>query len=113
MGSTGKSNGINKVFDDAYKSKSSLIVIDNIERLIEYVLAGPDFNNHIVQTVMTLVQKIPQNPECRLLIIGTTSDYSAIKLLDIDRVFSLKLKIPLLNEKECRDVLGYDMGVKD
>lgn len=30
VNSVGKTNGINKIFDDAYKSKSSLIVIDNI-----------------------------------------------------------------------------------
>lgn len=74
-------------------------MIDNIERLIEFVQAGPDFNNHILQTLMTLLQKIPQNPECRLLIVGTSSNYSAMNLLDIDKVFSLKLKIPMLNAK--------------
>lgn len=30
----GKINGMTKVFNDAYKSKLSIIVIDNIERLI-------------------------------------------------------------------------------
>jgi vesicle-fusing ATPase len=109
----GKANGINKVFDDAYKSKSSLIVIDNIERLIEFVQAGPDFNNSILQTLMTLIQKIPQNPECRLLLVGTTSNFPAMNLVDLDKVFSLKLQIPLLNEKECKDVLGCDIGIKD
>lgn len=78
VSTNGKVNGINKVFDDAYKSKSSLIVIDNIERLIEFVHAGPDFNNHVVQTLMTLIQKIPPNPDCRLLIVGTSSNEGAM-----------------------------------
>jgi vesicle-fusing ATPase len=69
-------------------------VIDNIERLIEFVHAGPDFNNHVLQTMMTLIQKIPPNPECRLLIVGTSSNYDAMDLLDIKKVFSLKLEIP-------------------
>lgn len=30
VGTNGKINGINKIFNDAYKSKLSLIVIDNI-----------------------------------------------------------------------------------
>ena len=34
IGPMGKINNIYKVFNDAYKSTSSLIVIDNIERLI-------------------------------------------------------------------------------
>lgn len=69
-------------------------MIDNLERLIEFVPAGPDFNNHILQTLMTLIQKIPPNPECRLLIVGTSSNESAMSLVDMDKVFSLKLKIP-------------------
>lgn len=113
VNSIGKTNGINKIFDDAYKSKSSLIVIDNIERLIEFVQAGPDFNNHILQTLMTLIRKIPPNPECRLLIVGTSSNYPAMDLLDIVKIFSLKLEIPLLNDHECRQVLGCDIGAKN
>lgn len=98
VGYSGKINGINKVFNDAYKSKLSLIVIDNIERLIEYVQAGPDFNNYVVQSLLTLIKKIPKNPECKLLIIGTSSNYPAMSLLDISKAFSLKLQIPLLNQ---------------
>lgn len=48
---------------------------------------------------MTLIQKIPPNPECRLLVVGTSSNYGAMSLVDLDKVFSLKLKIPMLNEK--------------
>lgn len=86
-----------RIFNDAYKSKDSLIIIDNIERLIEYVQIGPDFNNYIMQVLLTLLGKIPPNPDCRLLIIGTTSNYSAIDLLDINKAFKVKLKIEELN----------------
>lgn len=34
-----------KVFDDAYKSDLSLIVLDDIERLIEYISIGSRFSN--------------------------------------------------------------------
>ena len=34
VGSIGKINGMTKIFNDAYKSNSALIVIDGIERLI-------------------------------------------------------------------------------
>jgi vesicle-fusing ATPase len=34
-----------KVFDDAYKSNLSLIVLDDIERLIEYISIGSRFSN--------------------------------------------------------------------
>lgn len=41
-------NSIGKIFNDAYKSSLSCIVIDNIERLIEYVDIGPRFSNTIL-----------------------------------------------------------------
>lgn len=39
---------INKIFDDAYKSPCSLVVLDNLERLIEYVRLGPRFSNTVL-----------------------------------------------------------------
>jgi len=37
-----------RIFNDAYKSSLSCILIDNIERLIEYVDIGPRFSNAIL-----------------------------------------------------------------
>ena len=37
-----------KIFDDAYKSDLSLIILDDIERLIEYIHIGPRFSNTIL-----------------------------------------------------------------
>ena len=40
-----KVQAIVKVFEDAYKSDLSLIILDDIERLIEFVPIGARFNN--------------------------------------------------------------------
>ena len=37
-----------KVFDDAYKSSLSLIILDDIERLIEFISIGPRFSNLVL-----------------------------------------------------------------
>lgn len=74
-------------------------MIDNIERIIEYVQTGPDFNNSIMQALLVLIRRIPVNPDCKLLVLGTTSNLPALDLLDIDKAFGLQLKLPLLNEK--------------
>lgn len=58
----GKINKIVKIFDDAYKSPLSLIVLDDIERLIEFIHIGPRFSNNILQTILVLLKKRPQNP---------------------------------------------------
>ena len=41
----GKISAIVKIFEDAYKSPLSLIVLDDIERLIEFIHIGPRFSN--------------------------------------------------------------------
>ena len=40
-----KVQAIVKIFNDAYKSPISLIVLDDIERLIEFIHIGPRFSN--------------------------------------------------------------------
>ena len=67
---TGKINSIVKVFDDAYRSTEACIIIDNIERLIEYVDIGPRFSNPLLQTLLILIKRLPSKSNCRLLLIG-------------------------------------------
>lgn len=47
-----------KIFDDAYKSPMSCIIMDNIERLIEFIDIGPRFSNTILQAVLVLLKKV-------------------------------------------------------
>ena len=59
VGTYGRIFSFNKIFNNAYKAKESLIIIDNIERLIEYVATGPDFNNTLMQALLVLIKRIP------------------------------------------------------
>ena len=67
-----KCSAIAKVFDDAYRSDLSAIVLDDIERLLDYVAIGPRFSNAVLQTLLVLLKKAPP-PGRRLFVIGTTS----------------------------------------
>ena len=64
---TAKAQHINKVFEDAYRSSLSCIVVDDIERLLEYVRIGPRFSNVVLQTLFVLLKKTP--PAVRFLFI--------------------------------------------
>lgn len=66
-----------------------------------------------MQALSVLIKRIPENPDCRLLIVGTTSNFAAMDLLDIDKNFGVKLKIPLLNRAECARVLGCDLNIEN
>ncbi|RQM05400.1 hypothetical protein DH86_00001951 [Scytalidium sp. 3C] len=96
---------LNKVFTDAYKSPQNVVVVDNIERIIEWVPIGPRFSNPVLQALMVLLTKNPPHPR-RLLILGTTSQRSVLKQLDLQPIFNRELAVPNINtEAELSSVL--------
>merc|ERR1739848_80439 len=60
FGEMGRVDALVKAFDDAYKSPLSVLVIDDIERLIEYVPSVPArFSNNMLQTLSVLCRRRP------------------------------------------------------
>lgn len=55
----GKKDYLHKVFTDAYKSPLAILILDNIERLIEWNPVGPRLSNTILQAMLTLLQAPP------------------------------------------------------
>lgn len=49
------------MFLDAYKSAVSLVILDNLERLLEYTRIGPRFSNAVLQALLVLIKRIPPN----------------------------------------------------
>jgi vesicle-fusing ATPase len=89
-----KVQAIAKIFEDAYKSPLSLIVLDDIERLLEFVHIGPRFSNTVLQTLLVLIKKKPPNAERKLLIIGTTSMKDILGELEVLSCFNTVLHAP-------------------
>lgn len=50
---------LNKVFTDAYKSPLNIIIVDNIERIIEWGPIGLRYSNSVLQALMVLINKKP------------------------------------------------------
>ena len=90
-----KCQAIKKVFDDAYKSELSCVVVDDIERLIDYVCVGPRFANNSLQTLMVLSKRFPPKRH-KLLIIGTTSEHEALQTMGINKVFTKQCRLPAI-----------------
>ena len=42
------------------QSPLSIVILDDIERLLEYVAIGPRFSNTILQTLLVLLKKVRQ-----------------------------------------------------
>lgn len=94
-----KISSIVKTFEDAYKSPLSLIVLDDIERLIEFIHIGPRFSNPILQTLLVLIKKKPPNSDRKLMIIGTTSMKDILKEMEVVDCFNVCMNVPSLKLK--------------
>jgi vesicle-fusing ATPase len=95
-GETQKSNIIRKAFDDAYKSNFSVVVLDDLERLIEYSHLGGRYSNILLQTLLVLIKRPPPEGK-KLMVIGTTSLYDVMESLELTGCFSVNLQIPTLD----------------
>lgn len=93
-----KCQHIHKAFMDSYKSPLSLIFLDDIERIIEYVPIGPRFSNTVLQTLLVLLKKIPTDEGRRLMVIGTTSCQHLLEDLGLVQAFSVVQTVPLLDD---------------
>ncbi|CAH8275766.1 unnamed protein product [Arabidopsis lyrata] len=99
-----KSAHIAKVFEDAYKSPLSIVILDNIERLLEYSEIGPRFSNTIFQTLLIFLSQLP--PEgSKLLVLGTTSELTFLNAVGLRKAFSVTYSVPLLRTEDAKKVL--------
>merc|ERR1712014_216008 len=76
------------------------IVLDDLERLMDFVCIGPRFSNIILQALFALLKKQPPKTGHRLLVIGTTSNPNFLEESELLRVFNVALQIPVLSMPE-------------
>ena len=73
-----------------------MVVLDNIERLIDFVNSGPRFSNSILQAILVLTKKHPHKNR-KIFIIGTTSNADLLVNLDLIRGFNELIEVPELS----------------
>ncbi|XP_071101101.1 vesicle-fusing ATPase-like isoform X1 [Haliotis cracherodii] len=96
---TAKCQAIKRIFDDAYKSPLSCILIDDIERLLDYVPIGPRFSNLVLQALLVLLKKSPPQGR-KLLVIGTTSRKDVLDDMEMLNVFSTVIHVSNISMSE-------------
>jgi len=97
---TGKLFAISKIFEDAYKTPLSFIIIDNLERLIGFIKLGPRFSNDLLQALLVYIKKLPTELDKKLFIVGTTNMGSMLRELELSQVFNVKVELPDISSKE-------------
>jgi vesicle-fusing ATPase len=99
LSESSKADNIIKCFEDAHRSPLSIIIIDDIERILEFVPIGPRFSNTILQLLMVYFKKNP--PEDRqLLIIGTTSNKFILDQMGLFTNVTDMINIPEIETNE-------------
>lgn len=86
------------------QSVFSIIILDDIERLLEYVAIGPRFSNTVLQTLLVLLKKQPPKGR-KLLVLGTTSAGAVMEDMEVSTTFNVVLNVPKLKEPEITTVL--------
>lgn len=92
-----KADEIRRCFQDAYRSQLSLILIEDIERLLDYAPIGPRYSNVVLQTLLVLIGRPPPCETHRLFVIGTSNNDPLMNHLDLSSVFGTRLHIPLVH----------------
>jgi len=105
-----KCQAIKKIFDDAYRSELSCVIVDDIERLIDYVPIGPRFSNTILQALIVLLKKKTKRGK-KLLIIGTTSNYNVLKQMQMLTCFNTEIEVPRITELKHLQKIISDISV--
>mmetsp|Transcript_12649 Transcript_12649/g.22783 ORF Transcript_12649/g.22783 Transcript_12649/m.22783 type:complete len:785 (-) Transcript_12649:37-2391(-) len=103
-GEASKCAALAQAFDDAHKSELSVLVLDNLERMIEYAPIGPRFSNLLLQSIMVLVKTLPPHGR-RLLILATTSCAEVLQSLQLAQCFNAVLSTQPLIEEEVACIL--------
>ncbi|CAH1375390.1 unnamed protein product [Tenebrio molitor] len=96
---TAKCLHIRKVFDDAYRSTLSCILVDNIERLLDYGPIGPRYSNLTLQALLVLLKKQPP-PGKKLLILCTSSRRQVLEDMEMLSAFTAILHLPNLSKAD-------------
>lgn len=96
---TAKCLHLRKVFDDAYRSTISCILVDNIERLLDYGPIGPRYSNLTLQALLILLKKEPP-PGKKLLVLCTSSRKQVLEEMEMLPAFTGILHVPNINKPE-------------
>ncbi|KAI6225894.1 Vesicle-fusing ATPase [Aphelenchoides besseyi] len=93
---TAKCFAIKKIFEDSYKSPMSIVIVDNLERLLDYSPIGPRYSNMVLQALLVLIGKAPPKKN-RLMILATSSNQEFLRQVEMLDLFTRIIHVPKLN----------------
>ena len=108
MFSNDKALQIYETFEQALKTSNSIIILDSIENIIEYSPLGNIYNNKILQTIYTILNKnIPLNK--KVVILMSSANERLMETLNFDKLIDNQYLInsDLENEESVMTIQEY------
>ena len=101
-----KATYIISIIDQCLRADSSIVILDNLQRICEWNNYGGKYDNRIVQTIMTLLRK-QINSDKKLVIMMTSYNDLMITNLELDKIidytYIMPNKIPI---SDVNDILN-------
>jgi len=111
MSSSERAQAVKKAFEDARASPLSVLVLDNLERILGFSPVGPVYSNEVLQTLLLLLRRQPVEGR-RLLVLATTSCLESMEALGVSPTFDVSLHVaPLTTTEEKAAVLQAVTGL--
>ena len=88
-------------FDDARRSPLSILILDDLERILGYAPAGPAYNNGVLQVLLSELKR-PAPAGRKMMVVGTTSCAEEMAALGAAGAFSAAQAVRPLSGSEAR-----------
>jgi vesicle-fusing ATPase len=95
LGDTAKAGVLHRAFEDVGRVPLGVVVLDDLERLLEYVPLGCRFSNVVLQTLVGVLAR-PPAPGHRVLVLATATDPDLLRDLGLWDLFHVALVCPLV-----------------
>ena len=82
-----------------------MIVLDDIENLLSYVRLGGRFSNDVLQALLVLCKKVPEEKGRKVIVIGITSQLRDMDSLGLKDIFNVTLEMPNVQPSEIPTVM--------
>jgi vesicle-fusing ATPase len=85
INSYSKDQTLYELFENGYKTEILGIILDSVEKIIEYSRLGNQYNNKILQVIYTILDKVIENNKS-VYIILTSSNSELMDILDFTKI---------------------------
>lgn len=102
-----KENLIYDIFSQGYRSESFVLIIDSVEKIIEYSKLGNVYNNKILQMIYMMMSKIVDSHKS-IVVILTSSNRQLMTNLDFNTICNYTYSLFDTSTSKTNDKMASD-----